>query len=396
MARTSRPSQISANDLCYNSKTLRQIQEIAEHDTRYKILNFGTIRRVHELGIYSKKYRLRPRKPIIPQQGPNTNNLIHIKPQQAMSPSSTKLVKITTGNAQSLKNKEQPLLHQLLEQDIDIMVVTETWLTKDDTIWLDTCDLNKDTYRIQSAHHQNSRGGGLALLHRSISDAKLVAKGQTRSLEFATWLLVMKKKHITVTGIYHPPLKNAITNRMFIDDVTDHLITLLSTATNNIILGDFNMHINDSNSNNACTFIDTFTALSLTQHVTTSTHVKGNILNLIFTEEISSIKLISCQTGFFLSDDKLVTALLNINRQPTEKKILSVHKLYCITEDSFKCAFDESAIYLASPVETVLYQLDKELHKALDTIASLKQIQVAAHQKQPWLNKIFKARHKVV
>ena len=56
---------------------------------------------------------------------------------------------------QSLKNKEQLLLHQLIEQDIDIMVVTETWLTEDDTVWLDACDFNRDTYSIQSAHQQN-------------------------------------------------------------------------------------------------------------------------------------------------------------------------------------------------------------------------------------------------
>ena len=162
------------------------------------------------------------------------------------------------------------------------------------------------------------------------------------------------------------------------------------------ILGDFNMHINDSNSNDACIFKDTFTALGLNQHVTTSTHVKGNILDLIFTEEISSIKLTSCQASSFLSDHKLVTAVLNIDKQPIEKKILSVHKLHCITEDSFKSAFNESAIDLTSPIETVLYQLNDELCKALDTIAPLKQIQVAAHQKQPWFNEIVKARHKVV
>ena len=193
----------------------------------------------------------------------------------------------------------------------------------------------------------------------------------------------MKKKNITVTGIYHPPLKNTITNRMFIDDITDHLISLLPTATNNITLGDFNMHINDSNSNDACILKDTFTALGLTQHVTTSTHVKGNRLDLIFTEEISSIKLTSCQAGSFLSDHKLVIAVFNINKQPIEKKILSVCKLHCITEESFKLAFNKSAIDLTSPVETVLYQLNDELHKALDTIAPLKQIQVAACQKQP-------------
>ena len=183
---------------------------------------------------------------------------------------------------------------------------------------------------------------------------------------------------------------------MFIDDITDHLISLLPTATNNIILGDFNMHINDSNSNDACIFKDMFTALGLTQHVTTSTHVKGNILDLIFTEETSSIKLTSCQAGSFLSDHRLVTAVLNIDKQPIEKKTLSAHKLHCISKDSFKSAFNESAIDLTSPVETVLYQLNDELHKALDAIASSKQIQVAVCQKQPWFNEIVKARHMVV
>ena len=156
------------------------------------------------------------------------------------------------------------------------------------------------------------------------------------------------------------------------------------------------MHINDINSNEASIFKDTLTALGLTQHVTTSTNVKGNILDLIFTEETSSIKLTSCQTSSFLLDHKLVTAVLNIDKHPIEKKSLSVCKLHCITEESFKSAFNGGAIDLTSPVDTVLYQLNDALCMALDTIAPLKQIQVAVHQKQPWFNEIVKARHKVV
>ena len=113
------------------------------------------------------------------------------------------------------------------------------------------------------------------------------------------------------------------------------------------------------------------------------THVKGNMLDLMFTEEISSIKLTSCQVDPFLSDNKLVTALLNIHRQWIEKKKLSVHKLHSITKNSFKAAFDESTIDLTLPVKTILYQLNVELHKALNTIAPLKWIQVATCQKQP-------------
>ena len=206
--RTFIPSQQKAINLSYDPKTLKQIHQMAQEDTRYKILSFGTIRRVCELGINRKKYRLKASKPPTLQQGCNTNNLIHIKPQQPKSQSPPiKPIKIATGNVQSLKNKEQSLLHQLIDKDIDIMIITETWLTKDDTIWLEACDLNKDTYRIQSAHCQNGRGGGLALIHRSTINTKLIAQGRTRSFEHATWQLTTKKNNMTITGIYHPPPK---------------------------------------------------------------------------------------------------------------------------------------------------------------------------------------------
>ena len=257
------------------------------------------------------------------------------------------------------------------------------WLTKDDTVCLDLCNFNKDTYRIESAHHQTGKGGGLALIHRSTSEVKLVAKGQARSFQYATWSLTMRRKAVTITGIYHPPPKDKITSGMFIDDITNHLTFLLLATTNNVILGNFNMHINDMNSNYVVIFKDTIPALGLTQHVTTSTHAKGNILDLILTEEATSIKLTSCQVGPFLSDHKLVSAALNIKKLPIEKKAVSVHKLKCIAEESFKAAFNEDAIDLTFPVYTVLHHFNNELCKALGTIAPLKKIQDAVHQRQP-------------
>ena len=152
---------------------------------------------------------------------------------------------------------------------------------------------------------KNNKGGGLALIHRSTSDVKLVAKGQTRSCEYATWSLMVSKKTITITGIYHQPSKDNIPTAMFIDDISNHLMSLSPATTNKVIQGDFNMHINDNNvilgdfhmhindmsSNDVVIFNNKLTALDLTQHVTTSTHAKSNILDLIFTEEVTSIKL---------------------------------------------------------------------------------------------------------
>ena len=74
-----------------------------------------------------------------------------------------------------------------------------------------------------------------------------------------------------------------------------------------------------------------------------------------------------------------MSAMLNIKKPPIEKKT-SVHKLKCLTEESFKAAFIKDAI---------------ELHEALDTIAPLKEIQVAVHQRQPWFKDFVKVRHKL-
>jgi hypothetical protein len=46
---------------------------------------------------------------------------------------------------------------------IDFALLTETWLTDEDKIWIDGCDLNKDGYLIDAIHRQTRSGGGLAL-----------------------------------------------------------------------------------------------------------------------------------------------------------------------------------------------------------------------------------------
>ena len=91
-----------------------------------------------------------------------------------------------------------------------------------------------------------------------------------------------------------------------------------------------------------------------------------------------------------------MSRVLNIKKPPTEKKTLSVCILKHITVESFKVAFNEDAIDLISPVDTVLHQFSDELHKALDATGPLKEIHVAVHQRQPWFEDHVKARHKVV
>ena len=58
----------------------------------------------------------------------------------------------------------------------------------------------------------------------------------------------------------------------FLDEFTVWLANILGSFSNMIVLGDFNIHINDENDNEPGTFVDTMIALGFNQHVSFPTH----------------------------------------------------------------------------------------------------------------------------
>ena len=74
---------------------------------------------------------------------------------------------------------------------------------------------------------------------------------------------------LTVLAIYHPPYsdQSQITDHEFLDEFTDWIAEYIMNDTNVIILGDFNLYVNDSNDDDAMNFIETTQALALEQHM---------------------------------------------------------------------------------------------------------------------------------
>ena len=55
----------------------------------------------------------------------------------------------------------------------------------------------------------------------------------------------------------------------------------VATSNNVILVGDFNLHINNPNDDDACKFMETTQALGLQQNIAFPTHVSCNTLDLI-------------------------------------------------------------------------------------------------------------------
>ena len=159
-------------------------------------------------------------------------------------------------NIQSIKCKDSLLLDELITNKVDMCIVTETWLKDQDQLWLETNDLVLNGYRIDNVNRPNRTGGGLAIIHRSSIDVKLLKKDMTHSIGYALWECKTSGTLIHVLAIYHPPYSciNKCTDAMFLDDFAELLEEVLVNYGKIVCMGDFNLHIDNMENPDAQVF----------------------------------------------------------------------------------------------------------------------------------------------
>ena len=179
------------------------------------------------------------------------------------------------------------------KQKLNGLVITEMCLKdnkENDKIWMDCGLFNSgDGYKISVVNRPaNKKGRGLASLYRNSTEIYVedgTGDGQ-RSYKYAIWKLSIKNKDIMLVGVYHPP--DLITVNEFLDDFLNFVGNLRLKYRNLVTLGDFNIHINNMDSEDAHQFLQTMEAMGLKQKVEYPTHIKGNILNLVFMDEFKT------------------------------------------------------------------------------------------------------------
>ena len=177
-------------------------------------------------------------------------------------------VRVGTVNARSVKNKLDIIVETSKIENLDFLVISETWLGEEDTHWLATRSLDTGDYRIQAINRQGKQGEGVALLHK---DRYQVTRDynapQLDLLEYGIWPARVRNKILTIVGIYHPPLESTRnTPARFLDQVSELVQYLFTNHKNLVLPGDFNIHVNklDDHDTQAC--LDTMEALGLVQH----------------------------------------------------------------------------------------------------------------------------------
>ena len=172
----------------------------------------------------------------------NIGNLIHLRPPSECSLHCPK-VKLSIWNATSIKNKTARLCEIIFADNLDLLVVVESWSIKNALKYL----------------AKTRKSGAVLLLHRKRFDVSLISNAGFESYEHLDLCINYGESNTRLLIVYRPPPSedNGFTGSMFLDEFSKRL-ELLALDSNRplAIVGDFNYHMDDNSDQAAKRFAD--------------------------------------------------------------------------------------------------------------------------------------------
>ena len=191
---------------------------------------------------------------------------------------------------------------------------------------------------------------------------------------------------LNILGVYRPPNGSI---PQFLNILTERLVDIVVSNTNLVILGDFNIHVNNVDDQNASIFLDMMTALGLKQHIKGPTYKSENCLYLIFTEELSRTKTIKCSHSLFVSDHNSIQCILNIPKEDCTCKEVTYRMLSEI--DLAQLVNDMSLEMIkAENLDDMVTMLEENFLTALSNQAPEVTKVFTLRKKKPWFGNELK------
>ena len=219
-------------------------------------------------------------------------------------------------NARSVLNKSATIHEKVIDNGLELLAITETWLRNgDENAVNELCGHGFKFVCENRPNAKGKRGGGIGFVVKSNINLK------TRSHDFNTFeamtINIMGKCSASITLIYRPPpsKKNGLTVHEFQNEIETLMSELCaSTADNLLIIGDLNMHYGKRSNHIHLDFDKMIQGLGMKQLVKDPTHKSGNILDVIIARDENKINSIHVHDQD-ISDHSLIT--FDIMMKPT-------------------------------------------------------------------------------
>ena len=281
-------------------------------------------------------------------------------------------------------------MDHLIENQIDIAVLTETWLsagTRDRPV---IGELEQPGF---SLYHKPrlQRGGGVGALINSSFKVKEQSGPVFSSFESMRLAIQIKSVCIHLIIVYRvpPSSKNGLSVSDFVEQFTVFLDSIVTLKGKLIIAGDFNIHWDKDNEE--CKERKEFEMLlntyNLKQLVTGPTHEKGHTLDLVITRNDDDC-IISTDVNELLSDHRAIHCTLQCAKPPPCKKTIRYRKTKDLNPETLQQAVLATSLLVApsDSLEKLVSQYQHDLTEVLDKLAPVKTKSFVERPLIPWMN----------
>ena len=226
------------------------------------------------------------------------------------------MINVALVNVCSINNKCNDILDIIIDKNIHVFCLTETWLKEGQSSLITS--FVPDTHIFHHIPRPKGRGGGVGIvISKNFDNVKAFNRfnDQFESIELhATY----QKTKMVFNVIYRPPNGKVAD---FIPIFEKHILELEEKEKNVIYLGDFNIHMDNINNNDTKkmnTLLETF---SLKNLIVSPTHKLGHILDLVIINKNLDMVKNTIVDSILFSDHKPI--FFNVDLEIKQK----VHKV---------------------------------------------------------------------